>query len=104
MGHSGRFSKIAGAGFNLVRLPVGFYAYDNSNTPYVSGSAQYVDQAINWARQTGLKVMIDLHGAPGSKNGWEHSGHAMANPGWLVDGGPYGPTSQKTLGVLNQIA
>ncbi|KAH8672138.1 putative Exo-beta-1,3-glucanase [Tricladium varicosporioides] len=98
------FQKIASAGFNMVRIPVGFWAYDNSNTPFVTGSAPYVDKAIDWARQTGLKVMIDLHAAPGSQNGWEHSGQAKADPGWLVDGGPYGPTSQKTLAVLKTIA
>lgn len=100
----GDFQKIAAAGFNLVRISIGFWAYDNANTPHVSGSAQYLDSAIGWARQTGLKVMIDLHGAPGSQNGWEHSGQAKANPGWLVDGGAYGPTSQRTLNVLNTIA
>lgn len=41
------FQKIADSGFNVVRLPVGFWAYDNSNTPYVSGAAPYVDQAVS---------------------------------------------------------
>jgi glucan 1,3-beta-glucosidase len=100
----GDFQKIAGAGLNLVRIPVGFWAWDNKDTPFVSGSMAYLDKAIEWARQTGLKVMIDLHGAPGSQNGWEHSGQAMPSPGWLVDGGAYGPTSQRTLAVLKQIA
>ena len=34
--------------------------------PYIQGFAQYLDQGITWAQQCGLKVWIDLHGAPGS--------------------------------------
>lgn len=31
-------------------------------------------QAVNWARELGLTVLIDLHGAPGSQNGQDNSG------------------------------
>lgn len=41
------FQKIANSGFNLVRIPIGFWAYDNSNTPFVSGAAPYMDQAVS---------------------------------------------------------
>lgn len=61
------FQKIADSGFNVVRIPIGFWAYDNSNSPYASGAAPYMDTAIGWARQVGVKVIIDLHGAPGSQ-------------------------------------
>jgi glucan 1,3-beta-glucosidase len=50
--------------------------------PYVQGAAPYLDAAIDWARQTGLKVVIDLHGAPKSQNGFDHSGRKSATPGW----------------------
>lgn len=33
-----------------------------------------MDQAIEWAREAGLKVWVDLHGAPGSQNGFDNSG------------------------------
>lgn len=92
------FQKIADSGFNMVRIPVGFWAYDNSNTPYASGAAPYIDAAIDWARQTGLKVVIDLHGAPGSQNGFDNSGHRIATPGWQQ-----GDTVQRTLDVLQTI-
>lgn len=42
--------------------------------PYIQGFAQYLDQGITWAQQYGLKVWIDLHGAPGSQNGFDNSG------------------------------
>ena len=37
---------------------------------------------LNSAFILGLKVLLDLHGAPGSQNGDDHSGHS-GNIGWL---------------------
>jgi glucan 1,3-beta-glucosidase len=34
----------------------------------------YLVRAVNWAQELGLKVTIDLHGAPGSQNGQDNSG------------------------------
>ncbi|KAL5118888.1 glucan exo-1,3-beta-glucosidase [Pleosporales sp. CAS-2024a] len=76
------FWKIKNAGFNVVRIPVGYWSYVEPWGPYAQGAAPYVDAAIDWARQTGLKVVIDLHGAPKSQNGFDHSGHRQAEPGW----------------------
>jgi glucan 1,3-beta-glucosidase len=76
------FWKIKNAGFNLVRIPVGYWSYVDPWGPYAQGAAPYVDTAIDWARQTGLKVVIDLHGAPKSQNGFDHSGHRSSVPGW----------------------
>lgn len=76
------FWKIKNAGFNIVRIPVGYWSYVEPWGPYTQGAAPYLDAAIGWARQTGLKVVIDLHGAPKSQNGFDHSGHRAAAPGW----------------------
>lgn len=66
--------------------------------PYVSGAAPYIDTAISWARATGLKVWIDLHGAPGSQNGYDNSGH-NGTVGWGE-----GNSVSDTLAVLQLIA
>jgi glucan 1,3-beta-glucosidase len=59
----GDFQKIAGAGFNTVRIPIGYWAFQKyEGDPYIMGAQDYLDQAIGWARQTGLQVVIDLHG------------------------------------------
>lgn len=92
------FQKIAGAGFNLVRIPVGYWAYDTFGSPYSMGAAPYIDNAIGWARQTGLKVVIDLHGAPDSQNGFDNSGQVMDKPRWQT-----GDTVAQTLQVINTI-
>jgi glucan 1,3-beta-glucosidase len=66
---------MASAGLNHVRIPIGFWAYDVSGgEPYIQGQAEYLDRAIGWARNHGLKVLIDVHGAPGSQNGYDNSG------------------------------
>jgi glucan 1,3-beta-glucosidase len=86
--------KIASTGINALRFPIGFWAYDNVGTPYKSGADAYLERAIQWSRESRLKVWIDLHGAPGSQNGNDHSGHA----------GPVewqkGNNLQKTIDVL----
>lgn len=70
------FKDISDLGFNLVRIPIGYWAYEKlENDPYVMGKqAEYLDQAIEWAGKYNLKVWVDLHGAAGSQNGFDNSG------------------------------
>jgi glucan 1,3-beta-glucosidase len=37
------------------------------------GAYEYLKLAVNWAASLNLKVMIDLHGVPGSQNGFDNS-------------------------------
>lgn len=93
------FQKIAGYGFNLVRVPIGFWAYDNDGTTFSKGAAKYLNQAVGWASQTGLKVIIDLHGAPGSQNGFDNSGQRLPSPTWQQNSS----NIDRTLAVLDTI-
>ncbi|MCJ1299167.1 exo-1,3-beta-glucanase [Hypocenomyce scalaris] len=69
------FNQIGAAGFNHVRIPIGYWAVAPlPGDPYVQGQLPILDQAIGWARNASLKVLIDLHGAPGSQNGFDNSG------------------------------
>ncbi|KAL9113358.1 MAG: hypothetical protein Q9227_002399 [Pyrenula ochraceoflavens] len=68
--------KLASTGINALRIPIGWWAFDNSSAPYQQGAADYLDQAIGWARNANMKVWIDSHGSPGSQNGFDNSGHA----------------------------
>jgi glucan 1,3-beta-glucosidase len=83
----------------MVRIPVGYWAYDTFGSPYVSGASVYVDAAIDWARSLGLKIIIDLHGVPGSQNGYDNSGQRTDTPTWLS-----GDTANQTLQVLKTIS
>ena len=68
-------SQLAKLGLNTVRLPVGYWLFD-SNPPFIAGGDKYVDLALNWCDKYGIKMILDVHGAPGSQNGWDHSGMA----------------------------
>ncbi|KIW09515.1 uncharacterized protein PV09_00391 [Verruconis gallopava] len=92
------FNDIAAAGLNHVRIPIGYWSViPNPGDPYVQGAYEVLGQALDWAEAAGLKVMIDLHGAPGSQNGYDNSGR-YGSVGW-----GQGDTVQQTLNVLNKI-
>jgi glucan 1,3-beta-glucosidase len=68
------FRWIKNHGLNAVRLPVGYWALE-APKPYVECS-RYIDFALEQCQKNGLKLLLDLHGAPGSQNGWDHSGRS----------------------------
>ena len=68
------FKWIRDCGLNAVRLPVGYWALE-APKPFVE-SARFLDFALDQSHQNGLKLLLDLHGAPGSQNGWDHSGRS----------------------------
>jgi aryl-phospho-beta-D-glucosidase BglC (GH1 family) len=71
------FKTMAANGVNHIRIPMGYWDMVQSY-PYVFGGAQYIDKGIEWAQKYGMTVLVDLHGAPGSQNGQDHSGHSGA--------------------------
>ncbi|CDZ97418.1 exo-beta--glucanase [Phaffia rhodozyma] len=69
------FENIKMAGLNALRIPLGYWAVDLLDSEsYVSGQFPYLINAVQWAGELGLDVMVDLHGAPGSQNGQDNSG------------------------------
>lgn len=66
------FRIIADHGLNLVRIPVPYFIF--GDWPGHPGCVAYLDRAFRWARETGLKIMIDLHTVPGSQNGFDNGG------------------------------
>lgn len=73
------FTEISSMGLNHVRIPIGYWALAPiAGDPYVQGQLSYLDLAVGWARTAGIKVLLDLHGAPGSQNGFDNSGRAGA--------------------------
>jgi glucan 1,3-beta-glucosidase len=70
----GDFRWIKDCGLNAVRLPVGYWALE-APKPYVENS-RFISFALDQCRKNGLKLLLDLHGAPGSQNGWDHSGRS----------------------------
>ncbi|MGB2787034.1 MAG: glycoside hydrolase family 5 protein [Candidatus Saccharimonadaceae bacterium] len=68
------FVWMAQAGINAVRIPVGYWILDGDG-PF-RPCIDRLDWAVKQAKKNKLLVMIDLHGAPGSQNGHDHSGRS----------------------------
>ncbi|WVN89435.1 uncharacterized protein L203_104658 [Cryptococcus depauperatus CBS 7841] len=62
---------IAAAGINTIHWSLIPLA---TNEPYLVGAYDYLKLAVTWASSLNLKVMVDLHGAPGGQNGFDNSG------------------------------
>ena len=105
---------------NHVRIPIGYWAFEvDPGEPYIQGQLQYLQNAIAWAGNYNLKVIVDLHGVPGSQNGcalrtqnaccnmlivlgasYDNSGHRMPDPTWQLSS----TNVQRTDAVIKQIA
>ncbi|KAH7106356.1 glycoside hydrolase [Auriculariales sp. MPI-PUGE-AT-0066] len=82
------FKLIADAGINHVRIPLGYWSVPLDGrdvSPYIAGAYPYFKQALKWARKYKLYVILDLHGAPGSQNGYDNSGQKRNDPQWAND-------------------
>lgn len=79
------YAEIRDAGLDHVRIQYSYWAiktYDDD--PYVARiSWRYLLRAIEYCRKYGLRVKLDLHGLPGSQNGWNHSGR-QGKIDWLA--------------------
>lgn len=98
------FADIQDAGFDHVRIPFSYWAVTTyAGDPYVPKiSWRYLLRGIEYARQHGLRVNLDLHAVPGSQNGWNHSGR-QGPIGWLngTDGALNGQRSLDLHGQLS---
>lgn len=54
-------------------------------------------QSPFWCRKYGIRVIIDLHAAPGSQNGWEHSSSRDGSQEW----GQTNDNIQQTVDVID---
>lgn len=98
------FAAIRAAGFDHIRIPFSYWAVTTyPGDPYVQHiSWRYLLCGIEYARQNGLRVNLDLHAAPGSQNGWNHSGRQGAI-NWL-SGTDGALNAERTLAIHAQLA
>ncbi|KAI0264501.1 glycoside hydrolase [Gloeopeniophorella convolvens] len=96
------FIAIAAAGLTHVRIPVGYWSVPTnaSVTPYIPGAWPFMQRALGWARAHGIHVIVDLHGAQGSQNGYDNSGQRTSSPQWALDQ----DNVDATLNVIQVIA
>lgn len=92
------FADMKNWRLNAVRIPIGFWAYDNAGTSYLQGADVYLERMIEWCRELGLWVLVDCHGSPGSQNGFDNSGrHGEVR--WQTDG-----NLDRSISVLKTMA
>jgi glucan 1,3-beta-glucosidase len=86
----------------LNRLPISYWSVPiaQNTGPFITGAWPYILQALDWAAANGIYIILDLHGAPGSQNGFDNSGQRTDNPTWATD--PH--NIHHTLQVLKAIA
>ncbi|CAE7183324.1 unnamed protein product [Rhizoctonia solani] len=97
------FAQIAAAGLNWVRIAIPYWAIEVApGEPFLEGVAwKYFLKAIEWARKYGIRINLDLHTAPGSHNGYNHSGK-LGPLGWM--NGTMGiANAQRTLNHIRVI-
>lgn len=66
------FATIKRIGLDTVRIPVPYFIFGDRE-PFI-GCIEELDKAFSWAEKYGLKVLIDLHTAPLSQNGFDNGG------------------------------
>jgi glucan 1,3-beta-glucosidase len=85
-------ADIAKAKLNVVRVPVGHWSmgYDNNGgvlandwALYAPNSILYLDKLIHeWAPKYNICVLVSIHAARGSQNGFDHSSPSQTNGVW----------------------
>lgn len=66
------FVTIKSMGMEAVRIPVPYFIFGDRE-PFI-GCIEELDKAFNWAEAYGLQVLIDLHTAHLSQNGFDNGG------------------------------
>jgi len=99
--------NLALLGFTHVRLPIGYWTMltqeelDSRGEYYVTGQWPLVVRCLQWLKKYNIQAIIDLHGAPGSQNGWDNSGQLIVPN--LVGWGQY-DTVNRTLAIIETLS
>jgi len=78
------FQKIKACGLNAVRLPFGYWTVIGpiEDDPYHGPALEFIDQAVQWARECGLQIVLDLHAAPGGESAEAPCGRLQGHNEW----------------------
>ncbi len=67
------FKNIAATNAKWIRLPFNSRLIEEKPYSYSNSGTKIIKKALDWAKESGLKVILDLHAAPGSQNYDWHS-------------------------------
>jgi len=99
--------RLAEAGVTHFRVPLSFWirGFELSPTePYLYSPAawKYFTRFARWCLEEGIEIWADLHGAPGSENGFDNSGHYLGYStceGWSG----YAKHVERTVNILTDL-
>ncbi len=69
----GDMKNVAGLGMNCVRLPFNYRLIEPTPYRYSKEGLHFLDEAVRWAKKYNVRVILDLHAAPGAQNHQWHS-------------------------------
>ncbi|KAJ2781825.1 hypothetical protein H4R18_002634 [Coemansia javaensis] len=95
--------RLAGAGLTHLRVPIGHWEFVESGEGFVGGGLPYFKRLVYWAYKYGLKVILDMHTAPGSQNGFDNSG-TTRGIGWTKDPNSVALSKRALIEMLKYIA
>ncbi|PIS29546.1 MAG: glycoside hydrolase family 5 [Candidatus Marinimicrobia bacterium CG08_land_8_20_14_0_20_45_22] len=63
-------ARIAGWGFNSIRLPLHYEFFSPIDQPgvFIETGFIFIDSLLNWCKRNGMVVILDMHCAPGGQN------------------------------------
>ncbi|RHY74103.1 hypothetical protein DYB30_011295, partial [Aphanomyces astaci] len=94
-------AEIAAFGMNVVRVPVGWWIMPDSTVRPIA--LIYLDTLIkDWAVRYNVAVMVDIHAAPGSQNGRDHSAAPTLNVAEFLAARYKGDEAFLGLSLLNE--
>lgn len=83
-------TQIAGLGLNTIRIPLGYWIKEDlvysDSEHFPQGGFTYLERVCGWAKDAGLYIILDLHGAPGAQQADQpFTGQYASTPGFYVD-------------------
>lgn len=76
------FDNIRALGMNVIRLPFAWWNIVDDEGTLREDAFVRLDWFVDCCAQRGLYVILDLHAAPGSQNGNDHSGDITGSHMW----------------------
>lgn len=78
------FEIIRSFGFNVIRLPFNYRLLEDDDQPFKlkRDAFKWLDRAIEMAEDSGLYVILDMHGVPGGQSVDHPTGRAGQNKLW----------------------
>lgn len=83
-------TKIASLGLNTIRIPLGYWIFEDivyqDSEHFPQGGFTYLERVCGWAKDSGLYIILDLHGAPGAQQARQpFTGQYAPTAGFYVD-------------------